>query len=87
MNRSILIVIADFLLISLLAFSSFDASKLVMDRPETKSPPKLNPDTLAGNKDLTGVLKVALDDERRARNNWLDNSPRPKRTFAIRKPC
>ncbi|HSA02558.1 MAG TPA: hypothetical protein P5055_17650 [Candidatus Paceibacterota bacterium] len=67
MNRSILIVIADFLLVSLLTFSSFEVDKMLPDKTPAKVQPKLNPDSLSGNKDLVNVLKGALDEERRVR--------------------
>lgn len=67
MNRSILIVIADFLLISLLAFSDFDSNKLVEHRPVDQATPKPAADGPFLNQDLVGVLKGAVDDERRAR--------------------
>ena len=66
MNRSILIVIADFLLVSLLAFSSFD--KLPGEPPKGQMQPKRAFESVNGNQDLVGVLKGALEDERRVRD-------------------
>lgn len=67
MNRSILIVIADFLLVSLLAFSGFEADKLAGDRSASAPSLTLKAEALSGNKDLENVLQVAWDKERRAR--------------------
>lgn len=67
MNRSILIVIADFLLISLLAFSDFDSNKLAERRPADQTVTTPTVDGLALNQDLVGVLKGAADEERRAK--------------------
>ena len=65
MNRSILIVIADFLLVSLLAFSSFDASDA--DKASAATQLQSPEESLSENKDLLGILQSALEDERRAR--------------------
>lgn len=71
MNRSILIIIADFLLVSLLAFSSFDESKLGADQPVQQVKPELTPDRLNGKQDLVQVMKEVLDDERLSRQKLL----------------
>ena len=71
MNRSILIVIADFLLVSLLAFSSFDANRLMADRHPGKIKLDLKPEMkstdLGDKQEMAGVLQLALEDERRSR--------------------
>ena len=61
MNRSILIIICDFLLVTLVAFSNFDAPKA----PETRVAPA--PAARGGSEDLLGTLKSALDDEQQTR--------------------
>ena len=69
MNRSILIVICDFLLVSLLAFSSIDVNK--MGKPGEAKTVKLEISTNAAatsGKDLAAVMRVALDEERRNRD-------------------
>src|SRR6267378_4903934 len=71
MNRSILIVICDFLLVSLLAFSTVDINK-VSDQA-TQQPLKLD---LATNqpdsgKDLAAVMRLALNEERKSRDVLL----------------
>lgn len=66
MNRSILIVICDFLLLSLLTFST-DFSKVASENsaPAAKTDTSTNqPDS---GKDLAAVMKLALDDEQKRR--------------------
>ena len=65
MNRSILIVICDFLLLSLLTFST-DMNHMADEStpPPTKVVVTPNPVTNPGN-DLTAVMKQALEEERR----------------------
>jgi hypothetical protein len=70
MNRSILIVICDFLLVSLLVFSSPDINRVTGEGPQrtpkfeltTNQPPP------TGGQDLAAVMKLALNDERRSRD-------------------
>jgi hypothetical protein len=78
MNRSILIVIADFLLISLLAFSSFDANRLTEPPSEQPAQPKLAIDAASTNQDLLGILRVALQEERRAREQLAQSLTQTK---------
>jgi multidrug efflux pump subunit AcrA (membrane-fusion protein) len=72
MNRSILIVICDFLLISLLAFSTVDINKVTDQKAQR--PLKLE---LATNqapdagKDLAAVMRLALDEERKGRSQLV----------------
>jgi hypothetical protein len=65
MNRSILIVICDFLLLSLLTFST-DMNHMADEStpPPTKVVVTINPVANPGN-DLTAVMKQALEEERR----------------------
>ncbi len=85
MNRSILIVICDFLLVSLLTFSSMDMSKV----SDEGKPPQANVE-LATNvmvdsgKDLTAVMRLALDEERKGRDKLLGELERTKATAAER---
>jgi hypothetical protein len=81
MNRSILIVICDFLLVSLLAFSTVDINK-VSDEASTS---QLKMDLVATNrvdtgKDLTAVMKVALDEERKSRDLLLGELQKTRET-------
>ena len=81
MNRSILIVICDFLLISLLAFSTVDISKVT----DENSTPQLKMNLAATNpvdtgKDLAAVMKVALEDERQKREMLLGELQKTRET-------
>jgi len=66
MNRSILIVICDFLLLSLLAFSTVDINKVSDQgggaRLQVGIATNVQPDIT---KDLTSVMRLALDEERK----------------------
>lgn len=65
MNRSVLIVIVDFLLISLLAFSRLDQTEVP---PETKAPAEIPPINLSSSRqDMAELLKVSLEKERASR--------------------
>ena len=63
MNRSILIIICDFLLVTLVAFSNFDAEK----PPQVETRPGAGTRTPGGNQDVVGTLKLALEDEKQTR--------------------
>ncbi len=72
MNRSILIVICDFLLISLLAFSTVDINKVSeegVQRP-MKTTAATNRVETSG-KDLAAVMQLALNEERKSRDQLL----------------
>ncbi|MGC8991047.1 MAG: hypothetical protein ACP5MD_13085, partial [Verrucomicrobiia bacterium] len=71
MNRTILIVICDFLLVSLLAFSSVDIDKVAQSGTERKPRPEIATSPLNGQNDLAAVMRMALDDERRNRELLL----------------
>src|SRR4051812_34159004 len=64
MNRSALIVIVDFLLISLLAFSRFDEQDL---SSEQQGQPTMA-STSGSQKDVVDVLKLSLNKERESRD-------------------
>ncbi len=69
MNRSILIIICDFLLLSLLTFST-DLSKVAgtdESRPVKMEIAPKPPETENSGKDLTAVMKMALTDEQKSR--------------------
>src|SRR5436190_3400446 len=63
MNRSIFIVIVDFLLLSLIAFARFDSDQ---DLTARKGGQLALQDT--GQKEVVNVLKLSLEEERRARD-------------------
>jgi len=73
MNRSILIVICDFLLVSLLAFSTVDINKVAQSNAPRQLNMQINtkqaPDT--SNKDLAAVMRLALDEERKNREQLV----------------
>jgi len=62
MNRSILIIICDFLLVTLVAFSNFDVDKSQQVESRAAVAPKVG-----GNQDMLGTLKLALEDEKQTR--------------------
>jgi hypothetical protein len=69
MNRSILIVICDFLLISLLAFSTVDINKVTDQKAQRPLKLELNTNQVPdAGKDLAAVMRLALDEERKGRS-------------------
>ena len=69
MNRSILIVICDFLLISLLAFSTVDINKVTDQKAQRPLKFELNTNQAPeAGKDLAAVMRLALDEERKGRS-------------------
>lgn len=85
MNRSILIVICDFLLISLLAFSTPNLSKPAQAQAE-KTAVKFRPATnqVDTKQDLVAVMRLALDDERRNRDQLIGELTRTRGTLGER---
>ncbi len=85
MNRSILIVICDFLLVSLLAFSTVDINK-VSDQAVAPQMPRLEIATnqVGGQQDLAGVMRLALEDERRGKDQLLGELARTRATASER---
>ena len=67
MNRSILIVICDFLLVSLLVFSSVDINQVASDGRAQPVRMELATNRVDGGSDLTAVMRLALDEERKNR--------------------
>jgi hypothetical protein len=68
MNRSILIVICDFLLVSLLAFSTVDINKVSDEGRERTVHVEIATNQVESGKDLAAVMRVALEDERKHRD-------------------
>ena len=66
MNRSILIVICDFLLVSLVAFTTVDVNKL-SDQGAREMKLEVATNRVDSSKDLTAVMRLALDEERKNR--------------------
>src|SRR5215469_6251150 len=72
MNRSILIVICDFLLVSLLAFSTVDINKVTDQKAQRPLKFELNTNQAPdAGKDLAAVMRLALDEERRGRSQLV----------------
>jgi len=80
MNRSILIVICDFLLVTLVAFSNFEADK----PPEAETRTVIAPRTIGGNQDMLGTLKLALEDEKQTREKLTTDLQTQERALAER---
>ena len=70
MNRSILIVICDFLLVSLVVFTTVDVNKLSDQGPRGLKL-EMATNRVDSGKDLTLVMQMALADERRNRDRLL----------------
>src|ERR1043165_3100795 len=72
MNRSILIVICDFLLVSLLTFSTVDINKVGQESAQrtvrVDIPTNQVPDS---GQDLAQVMKLALEEERKNRDQLM----------------
>src|ERR1700722_4040703 len=72
MNRSILIVICDFLLVSLLLFSTPDIEKVTNPGGDHAVKMELNSASHADSKqDLGNVMRLALNEERKSRDQLL----------------
>ena len=71
MNRSILIVICDFLLVSLLAFSSVDINKVTDQKTPKSLTMEMATNQVDAGKDLTAVMRQALDEERKNRDRLI----------------
>jgi predicted RNase H-like nuclease (RuvC/YqgF family) len=84
MNRSILIVICDFLLVSLLAFSTVDITKIA--KPGGAPVLTLNQATnhVTGRQDLGEVMSLALQEERKNRDALLGELSRTRQTIGQR---
>src|SRR5580693_9060755 len=71
MNRSILIVICDFLLVSLLAFSSVDINNVAdngVAKPMNMATMGTNQQAASSGDDLNAAMRLALEEERRNRD-------------------
>jgi hypothetical protein len=80
MNRSILIVICDFLLVSLLAFSTVDINKATDEGTPRNVKFDLPTNQLDSGKDLAAVMRLALNDERKGRDQLLGELARAQET-------
>jgi hypothetical protein len=81
MNRSILIVICDFLLVSLLAFSTIDINKVSHPggAPQFNQPAAATgSNQVSGRQDLGDVMRLALDEERKAHDQLIGELTRTR---------
>jgi hypothetical protein len=80
MNRSILIVICDFLLISLLAFSTVDINQAVNTGGERPVKLELAATTnqVESGQDLTAVMRLALEEERKRQDQLIGELTRSR---------
>src|SRR3982074_2375551 len=80
MNRSILIVICDFLLVSLLAFSTADLNTVVEEGTRKDVKVDITAKQADNKQDLAAVMKLALEDERRTRDRLVGELTQTKDT-------
>jgi len=83
MNRSILIVICDFLLLSLLTFST-DLSKVASGSTQPAAKPEVATKASDPGKDLAAVMKLALADEQQRRELLLHELEQSRQTTSER---
>jgi hypothetical protein len=82
MNRSILIVICDFLLVSLLAFSTVDIQKVTDQTTQRNVSLEIATNRVDTSKDLTAVMRMALSEERKEREQLMTDLARTRETAA-----
>ena len=80
MNRSILIIICDFLLVTLVAFSNFDAQ----EAPKVEATTAPAPKHIGGSADMVGTLKIALEDEKQSRDKLTQDLRAQEQALAER---
>jgi hypothetical protein len=80
MNRSILIVITDLLLVTLVAFSTFEERPPEAAEARTFNPSKATDQS----KDLVGTLKMALEDEKQSREKLTSDLRTQEQALAER---
>ena len=78
MNRSILIVICDFLLVSLLAFSTVDINTSTQSGTPKLMQATQPPQKVTGRQDLGDVMRLALDEERKNRDQLVGELTRTR---------
>jgi hypothetical protein len=83
MNRSILIVICDFLLLSLLTFST-DLSKVAGERAQPAAKMEVATNQVDSGRDLAAVMRLALEDEQKRREVLLSELARTRETAGER---
>jgi hypothetical protein len=81
MNRSILIVICDFLLVSLLVFSSPDMNKATEEVAAQNLKFEMATNQVDSGRDLTAAMRQALDEERRKGEQLLGELARTRESL------
>ncbi len=84
MNRSILIVICDFLLVSLLAFSTVDINKVSQTGAPRLLKTEIATNQVTGRQDLGDVMRLALDEERKNRDALLGELAKTRQSIGQR---
>lgn len=84
MNRSILIVICDFLLVSLLLFSTPDPTKINQENAQRAIQTNLATNQVDSGKDLAAVMRLALEEERKNRDQLLGELTKTRGTLTER---
>src|SRR6476646_7336384 len=84
MNRSILIVICDFLLVSLLAFSTVDINKATDPNAARNVNVTMQRGEADTNSDLTAVMRLALEEERKRREQIVSELTQAQATTSQR---
>jgi hypothetical protein len=80
MNRSILIVICDFLLVSLLVFSTPDLNKVTGENSQAPATPATN--AASSGKDLAAVMRSALTEEQQKREQLMSELEKSRQNAA-----
>lgn len=73
MNRSLLLLICDFLVLSLLALANFDDPGAQVEDPDPVEEQTIDVDELDAKDELMEALRIALDDERASREELQDD--------------
>ncbi len=84
MNRSILIVICDFLLVSLLVFSTPDPTKINQEEARRAAQSNLATNQADIGQDLAAVMRLALEDERQSREKLVGELTKTRSTLSER---
>jgi hypothetical protein len=78
MNRSILIVICDFLLVSLLVFSSPDVNRVTSEGADRTPRVEAATNRADGNRDLAAVMQLALTEEKKSHDQLVTELTRTR---------
>jgi len=84
MNRSILIVICDFLLVSLLAFSTVDINQVSQEGRTRPMQMSVATNEASSGRDLAAVMKLALEEEKKHREQLLGELTKTRATAGER---